>query len=135
MALDIEGIAWLLSGNSEPISIGRIVNQARTHLSQKTSVILLSTDSTRHILTKHGDHMEASTLLLLPEALRLGLWITDRDYSCRVSFEEKETGVRYLAAVKATKDRREIYLSTFHRAQKGQTKSVLKRGTIVRNHL
>jgi len=135
MALDIEDIARLLAGNSESIPVGRVVNQARSHLSQKTSVILLSTDSTRHILTKHGDHIEPSTLLIIPEALRVGLWIADREFSCRVSYEQKETGVRYLAAVKATKNRREIYLSTFHRAQQGQTKSVLKRGKIVRNHL
>ena len=135
MALDLEDIANLLAGNSAPIPIGRIVNQARSHLSQKTSVVLLSTDSTRHILTEHGDHMEPSTLLILPDALRIGLWIADRGNSCRISFEEKSTGVRYLAAIKATQNRRELYLTTFHRAQKKQTKAVLKRGKILRNHL
>ena len=135
MALDIEDIARLLAGNSDPIPVGKIVNQARSHLSQKANVILLSTETARHILVKHGDHMEPSTMLLLPEALRMGLWIADRPLWCRVSFEEKRTGVRYIAAIKATKCKRELFVGTFHRSQKGQTKSVISRGNVLRNHL
>jgi len=135
MALDIEDIARLLAGSSEPIPVGKLVNQAKSHLSQKTSAILLSTDTARHILVKHGDHIEASTLLLLPEALRMGLWIADRPSWCRISFLEKRTNVRFIAAVKATKCKRELFVGTFHRSQQSQTKSVIRRGKVLRNHL
>lgn len=135
MALDLEDIINLLSGQQSTIPVGRIVNQARLHLTQKTSTILLSSDSTRHILSKHGDHMEPSTLLLLPDALRNGLWIADRHNSCRISFFEKDSGVRYLAALKVTRDKKEVFVTTFHRAQKGQTKALLKRGNLLRQHL
>lgn len=115
--------------------VGRVINQARHHLSQKTSTVLLSTDTTRHILTKHGDHMEPSSLLILPEALKSGLWIADRERACRVTFVEPKTGIRFIAALKATKNRQEVYVGTFHRAAKGQTKALLKRGNILRAHL
>jgi hypothetical protein len=135
MALDLEDIINLLSGNTPWISVGRVVNQARSHLTQKTSTVQLSSDSTRHILSKHGDHLEPASLLLLPASLQNGLWIADRENSCRISYLEPESGIRYLAALKVTKNKSEVFLTTFHRAQKGQTKALLKRGKVLRNHL
>jgi len=134
MQLSLENIARLLSG-SDSIPAGRLINQARRHISQKTNTVLLSSDTTRHILTKHGDHVEPSTLLLLPDALKNGLWIADRERSCRITYVEPRTGIRFLIAIKATKNRQEVYVGTLHRCAKGQTKALLKRGNILRPHL
>ncbi|WP_368465714.1 hypothetical protein [Hoeflea sp. TYP-13] len=97
-------------------------------------LVYLSSASLEHILEKHGD-VEMLDLLVLPKLLETGLWIGDRPNTCSIAFQHPDDGNRYISAIKSAADGYEHYITTFHRCGKRQTKSLLKRGPVLRKHL
>ena len=135
MSLDLDDIAQLLAGSIAVMPVGRLIKQARGHMSNEATAILLSSQTVRHILSSHGDHLSPSDLVVIPQVIQQGLWLADRDRACRISYQEHDTGRHFVLAIKATATRRELFVATFHRSNRKQFERLLRRGNVLRPHL
>lgn len=135
MALDLDDIAQLLAGSIDAMPVGRLIRQARDHMSHDASAIQLSSHSARHILTSHGDHLAPADLMMIPAVIQRGLWLADRERACRISFNSPGCGQHFVLAIKATVSRRELFVATFHRSNQNQYERLIRRGSILRPHL
>lgn len=124
----------LLAGRRPEIEVGSLPLEVRKYFQCSRDTIFLTTESARHIIKKHGDHLGFGQLYLIPSALRMGLWIADRASSCAITYQEESSGQRFIGAVKITNDRTRTFLTTFHFGSDRQTKSILKRGAPLRPH-
>lgn len=93
-------------------------------------IAYLSCSSLHHILQKHPD-IRMLDMLCLPQMIKHGKWIGDRAKEACVIYDHPETGTRYKSAIKAVGEGYETYLSTFHRLDERQHKSILKRGNVI----
>lgn len=135
MFLELEDLHRLITGQVSTLDVGRVPDEVQPYFGSPTRAVFLSTDSIRHILQQHADHLETPELLKIPAALERGLWIADRKMSCCISYFDAAESIRYICVVKVTRRRHELYLKTFHRGAKRQTKALLKRGPLLRTHL
>ncbi|MER9941459.1 hypothetical protein NKJ70_05840 [Mesorhizobium sp. M0092] len=90
-------------------------------------IAYLSCASLRHILADHPD-VKMLDMLCLPHMIKHGRWIGDRAKEACVVYDHPETSTRYKSAIKAVGEGYETYLTTFHRLNDRQLKSILKRG-------
>ncbi|WP_319499297.1 hypothetical protein [uncultured Cohaesibacter sp.] len=134
MSLELSQLHKLKQTKGASIWIGKLPQEVQLHLGSKMDNIYLSQASLIHILTEHQD-VNLFELLIIPEMLLKGLWIADRPNWCCISFQCTEEDRRYKAAIKAADNGYEHYLTTFHKTSKRQTKSILKRGPVLRKHL
>ena len=133
--VELEDLHRLVTGQVPILNIGRIPIEVLPYFRSTTQTVFLSTDSIIHILPEHEDHLEVPEFLKVPAVLERGLWIADRKMSCCISYFDAVESIRYIAAVKVTQRRHELYLKTFHRGAKRQTKTLLGRGSLLRTHL
>jgi hypothetical protein len=126
----------LLASRRPEMEVGSMPLEARKFLGCARDTIFLSSESAKHILEEHGDHIAPESFEILPIALRKGLRIGEasRGNFCTVSFVDVEMERRYFVAIKTTKDRRRTYVTSFHLGKARQTKSKLKRGQVLRQH-
>lgn len=122
----------LLNQKSLELEVGTIPYEAKGYLGCARDTVFLSNHSLRHIFENHGEHVSSRDLLLLPEVLTRGLWLSDQKRSNFVIVSCLVVETRFKAVVKTTLDRSRNYISTFHRTAKRQTKSLLKRGRVLR---
>lgn len=134
--LTLENIIELISHKRPQVSVGTLPLEVRKHFGRSHDVVVLSAESAKHILTEHGEHIGHPELLKIPQVLEKGMWISENDRPewCIASFFEQNTGTRFLAAIKVTKDRKECFLASFYKVQKRQIRSKMKRGHVLRNH-
>lgn len=135
MLIDLDTLHRLIAGQVRILAVGRIPDEVQRYFRSTTQTVFLSADSALHILQQHSDHLEVPELLKIPTAIDRGLWIPDRETSCCLSYFDDKEFIRYIGAVKVTKRRHELYLSTFHRGANRQTKALLRRGKLLRAHL
>ena len=97
--------------------------------------VKLSRESYLHIMSEHPE-MTDREFELLPHAIRDGLVIqhTDAQKKASICYQSPESDQRYMAALHGTAKGDSIYCATFHRARKGNTKSKIRRGKIIRRH-
>lgn len=129
-----EALLHLVAGRVKEIEVGYLPHEVARHFETSKTTVYLSSESALKITRKHGGSLLFGDYEKIPLALQRGLWIADRDNSCCVSYYDTEEKKRFIAAVKITKDRRRSYLTTVHLASKRQTKSLLRRGPILRSH-
>lgn len=121
----------LLNGRRPEIEVGSFPAEVKKHLGCSRDTVFLTTPSLKHIFERHGDHVSPKEILYLPSVLLQGLWLADtRPNFVLVSGLYGNT--RYKVAIKTTEDRRRNYIATFHRIAKKQTKSLLKKGKVLR---
>lgn len=134
MVIDLEHLARLLSGKYSEIPIGVLPPEVTSHLKCGTRTVYLSSQTLMKIVQKHGKSVGLTDVQLIPRAFDVGMWTSERrrPNCCGVFYFHAEPDVRFVAAVKATKNRNKIYLSTFHRSARRQTKAMLKKGELLR---
>lgn len=134
--LGFESITELLSGRTPSVAVGTLPLEVRRYFGRSHDIVYLSSESAAHILEQHGDHIEAQDLLRIPKILETGLWISEKQRPewCSVFHYSSQSQDRFVAAVKVTKDRRECFLTTLHRAKKRQIRSKMRRGDVLRSH-
>jgi len=134
MTIELGHLNDLKTGRVRVLQIGPVPTETHGHLRTTLGIVHLSTASINHILEEHPD-INILDLLVIPFLVRDGLWIADRPGACCISYVHPEDAAkRYISAVKSVADGHELYLTTFHRAGRRQTKSLLKRGPILRRH-
>ena len=134
MEIDISELRSLRAGHRGDLQVGVLPFEVRKYLRISRDRVVLSTQSIRHILTGHGDHISVDNLLLLPSILEQGMWIADRPLAFAVVWQAGENDPRYKVALKTTADHSRTYVRSFHRMKARQTRSVLRRGDLVREH-
>lgn len=115
----------LLAGKRPEIEIATLPLEVRKYLGCSRDTVFLSSESARHIVRKHGDHISHDELRLLPRILFTGLWLGDERLTHAISSCVID-GVRFKAVVKVTVDRRRTYVKTLHRVSRRQTRSLLR---------
>jgi hypothetical protein len=82
----------LLAGRRPFIEIGALPHEARLHLKTSKDTVILSTETARKLVNKHGNHLGKTEYALMPTAIFSGLWIADTKNSCAISFNSMITG-------------------------------------------
>ena len=133
--LTLEDLLSLLAGQVDrPIEVGQLPDDVITRLGWKLPHVYLSADSLQHIYTKPDiSHFD---VLLLPLAISNGLLIheTARPEYVLSSYKRADGHQRYITVMKMAQDGCEIWIKSFHRARVRQTRSLLKRGSILKTH-
>ena len=135
MRLD-EALSFLAEGKRAYIFLAAVEPGIAIALGvEYTRDVKLSRESYAHIKSHHPE-ITYREFELLPDAIRNGLVIREGGSSKKVSicYQSPESDQRYTAALKSTAKGDDIYCTTFHRARKGNTKSKIKRGKIIRRH-
>jgi hypothetical protein len=135
MPFDLSQIEALDAAETDVALVGRIPETVANHIGAQLREVYLSHRSFKHIQVKHPT-VTSLDLLWLPMVIERGLWIAEKNRpNCAcVTWQNPETAHRYIGAVKVAGSGFEIYISTFHRAAKRQTRSLLKRGPILQTH-
>lgn len=134
MNLELSQLYELLAREDKKILVGHLPEAARNYMACKHDMIHLSGVSLKHILERHPD-VDLFEMQILPVALRLGLWIADRETNSCVSYWHKETGRFYKVSLKSAMKGTEVYVTTFHKTDQRKTRSLRNRGPVLRDHL
>jgi hypothetical protein len=134
MNLELSQLYELLARTEKKILVGHLPEAARLHMACKHDMIHLSGVTLKHIFERHPD-VDMFQMLILPFALRSGLWIADRGTTCCVSYLNAVTGRYYKVSLKSAMHGTEAYVTTFHKTNLRQTQSMRNRGPILRKHL
>ncbi len=129
-----EDLIRLLAGEIDAVPVCEIPMSMAKAIGAQTQFVYLSSQTVHKQRRRHQD-LSAIDYLTLPTHIANGLVLLESSTQKRlhVCFERPE-GDRYLATLKATKDGRRIYIVRFHRARKRQTKSLIDRSTVLRDH-
>jgi hypothetical protein len=134
MPLELSMLHRLVNKTENAILVGHLPQETWLHMAAVHGMIHFSSDSINHIRSKHPD-IELIDMLIIPEMISNGLWIGDRKHNCCISYICPISGSRFIGAVKSADRGKEHFLTTFHKGGKRQTKSLLRRGPKLRNHL
>jgi len=108
------------------VVVARLPADIQAHFAAKTTRVFLSSD-TRDSHKKHG--WTAEDLARLQTVLDRGEVRTDKEFHVVAAHQDGEW---WYAAVKVTKDGKEVYLKSFHVMRKKQVIDFPKKGTLVR---
>jgi hypothetical protein len=135
MVLILEDIEDLRSRQRNPIRVGELPFEVATKLGLLNHGVYLSRQSYQHIINAHGD-IDDYKLLLLPQILKQGLIVQEdaKQNVLVISYLDQSSGLRYVTALKIAQSNTEVWISSMYRAKRRQTKRILKRGTILKNH-
>ena len=135
MALTLEDLMALQNGERDPVVVGQIPYDVAIKISLRNHNIYLSGNSLQHILHAHSD-ISMIDLLHLPFAVSRGLLVREKAKQNVIiaSYLDRETGRRFISALKIAQAGTEIWVSSFYRSKIRQTKRVVARGEILKNH-
>jgi hypothetical protein len=126
----------LLLGSAKHVVLGNLPHYAASFYGANTIEVWLGRKGLMHIVERHPD-IDVDDLLLLPLAIRNGLLIREHDRKRELTICLQHPTIesrRYIAVLKFACGKRELWVSTFHRAKARQTKRKLKRGHVIRKH-
>jgi hypothetical protein len=135
--VDKDDILRVLLGSQDHIVLGNLPHYVASFFSSNTVEVWLGKKGLLHIGERHAD-VGVDDLLLLPLAIKNGLLIreNDRRKEITICFQHPSNEKRrYIAVLKFACGKRELWVSTFHRAKARQTQRKLKRGHVIRNHV
>ncbi len=125
-------VVELLAGRRPELEVGTLPHEVRRLLGCSRDTVFLSQESARHILQKHGDHIGAEDLKLLPAIMIMGVWLADSRPTHAV-ISSTVDGISYKSVIKVTEDRRRTYVKTLHRTSPRQKKTLFRNGSIIRD--
>jgi len=125
-------ILELAAGRRPELEVGTIPYEVRKYLGCSRDTVFLSSDSMKHIVKKHGDHIGLESIKLIPKILFSGFWLTD-DRSNHAIACFKFSEIRLKAVVKVTEDRRRAYLITLYKTSRRQEKALLRKTMRIRD--
>lgn len=134
--MTVEDLFRLLMDKCPYVPVCKLPQDICARVGAQTTTVRLSRVSLMHIIGDHRD-VDVSQLMMMPKAIQWGLLVDDRERPCRIisSYQDPYTSARrYIAVMKITRNRNEIWVSTFHRSKARQTKRLLEKGQILKNH-
>lgn len=136
MGLTLAAIRELEVGWTDPIGVGELRQEVITTLGWPSGIVYLSRETLFHVRERHPETTDIE-LCLVSLALRNGLIVAEdhRPNFVVVSYQHPEhPDRRYKASLKLASSRFDIWLTTFHRTARRQTRALLKRGRILQRH-
>ena len=110
-----------------PVAVARIMGCA-------VPAVYLSSDSYEHIRDEHPDVTDVH-LLMVPIAIQRGLILREHKRpECLTVCYQAEAAQRFIVALKMASTKADFWVTSVHRSKARQTKSLLKRATILRPH-
>ena len=134
ISVTLEELAHLVAGKRPRLEVGYLPHEVCRFFGTSKSTVMLSTESARHILTEHGDHIELKDLATLPKLLQYGGWINDRNNHCAVIYYSNEHRWHFHAVVKVTKDRQETLVVSLRKSRRKAVKRTVRNGQKLRDH-
>ncbi len=117
----------LAAGRHDPLQVGELLPRVLTRLGCRLPWAYLSKETFDKIMRKHN-HVTLFDLLILPDMMRRGRYVADRRNAVAVCYRHPETNKDFIAAAKVTADAYELYITTFHRAERKQVERLMRRG-------
>jgi len=133
--MTVEDLLRLLLDKQPYIPVCKLPQDVCAVLGVGTTTVWLSRASLTHIIGGHGD-VDVSQLMLLPKAIQWGLLVDDRDRPGNIisSYQDPYADRRYIAIMKIARNRKEIWVTTFHRSKARQTRRILRKGPMLKKH-
>jgi hypothetical protein len=127
----------LKQGLAEKITVCRISNFLASMFGSQTLDVYLSRYTFEKIARDHSD-LFPNEIFYLREAIERGLIIQEKEkphhFTASLQHPEHENK-RFIASLKFAKRMHEIWVTSFYRTKKGQTRKKVERGQIIRRHL
>jgi hypothetical protein len=134
MGITLQQIRALRRRQIDCIEVGQIPYSIAQRLGLKSTVVFLSSASLAKIKNDHPDITDLE-LLLISEAIRGDLMVKERVKPyIGICYQHPEEAVRYKLTLKIADGNADTWVRTFHHTQPRQTKSILKRGPVLRYH-
>ena len=135
MAIELSQVARLRRGGPVSAVVGPLAREGRLYLNCQATDVILAGDAMRHVAEVHADISDLD-VISMSYGLRCGMYVTDnkRPHHLIIAYSHPDTQTRYKMIVKCTAEGRELWVSTFHRLRPRQTRALLSRGKILRNH-
>lgn len=135
MSLTLADINDLKQRYRNPIHVGSIPYAVAKHLELKNSNVYLSLKSYKHIQEDHPDISDYD-LLMIPLAIQYGLLVTEykKPNIIMCSYFDPNIGKRYIISVKFAANKTEVWVCSMYRAKLRQTRTLLKKGEILKTH-
>ena len=134
--MTVEDLFWLLLDKRPFIPVCKLPQDVCAEIGAATTIVRLSRSTLTHIIGDHVD-VDVSQLMMMPKAIQWGLLVDDRERPNHIiaSYQDPyATARRYIAVMKITRNRKEIWISTFHRSKERQTRRILEKGRILKKH-
>lgn len=135
MALDLIRLRDLREGTIVHADVGELAAEACQYLQSYTKLVRLHFMALHKIERKrHG--ATDSDFMTMDFGLRHGLMATDQKNPKEIviSYVLPDSATRWKIGVRSCADGLELWITTFHRMRKRQTRSLLKRGVIIKRH-
>jgi hypothetical protein len=135
--LDLDRLTAVRDGHLGPATVGKLPMEGAWHVGAKVGHwVYLSRESLLKNLRRHPD-VSLYEYLRLPDVLTFGLIATDRKESnCVVAvYQVPDKPVRYKGAVKCAAGGYDLWVTSFHRLARGQTRRLLSGATVLRTHV
>jgi hypothetical protein len=134
MTLELSRIFSLRRGWSPHEIVGPLNDRGAEYLRSKTNIVRLSHERLIHI--DEHDGFRDFEIITIPFGLMKGLFIGDvrKSNHLIISYLYPDNNTRYKTVVKSANHGSELWVCTFHRLRPRQTRDLLKRGPIIKNH-
>ena len=131
----LDDLFQLLAGEVDSVPVCSISTDMASAIGAKTSYVLLSSQTVFKQRKTHPD-LRALDYLTLPTHFEDGLVLLEKGDRLRLHFcyQRPNEDFRYVATIKSADHGRRIYIVRFHRIRSRQTKSLMKRCTVLRTH-
>jgi hypothetical protein len=134
MTIELSNVSKLRKGWLADVVVGPLNPIGVRYLTSSVVEVRLTHAQLLHI-DKHGGFSDFD-IITIPFGLAEGLFIGDdlRKNHLIITYVYPDNLVRYKVVVKSARSGTELWLCTFHRMRRRQTKDLLKRGNIVKRH-
>lgn len=135
MPIERSQVHRLRQGRDGTLFVGTLARAGVEFLRAKTVSVLISKDGLLHIDKQHDDITDFD-VITMSFGLQRGLFIGDRSQPTHliISYIYPDNSVRYKIVVKSALNGSELWISTFHRLRPRQTRTLLKRGLVIKPH-
>jgi len=135
MSVTLSDIDAVRSKARNPIPVGELPNLIRLALQIRVPLVQLSNESLAHIGKRHPDITDFD-LLLLPFAIRHGMILRERKKTNVILavYQEPLSHRRFVAVMKIADGGCQVWLDSFYRLKRRQTKTLMKKAELLKPH-
>ena len=135
MTLELSQVTTLRKNKLFVADVGPLAPEGVRYLKTSTNMVRIIGSTLSHIFDR-GRYISDFEIITMPFGLKHGLMIGElADPNCLiVNYIYVDTGIRYKVALKSANNNSEIWVSSMYRLRPRQTKPLLKRGVVIKNH-
>jgi hypothetical protein len=134
MSLTLEDIHKIRAGWLDLIQVAELPSSILESIGWMCPRVYFGKRSLDHIAEGHEDVTDYD-LLRIPAAIKLGMMVLDErngDY-LEIGYQTENPNIRFRCTLRTFSDT-EVYVWTFHRTRRKQSRAMLRRGRLIRTH-